>query len=222
MAILDYTRYFLYLASNWNIRIALHILRNEIRGEKKYNIQTTGADELDSLEDKGIDTEHATIYMPVSYDVIESVFDHFPPARYKHFIDIGCGKGRALCVAAQLGAMKLTGIDFSKEFCDQSKLNLLKTQQRLPAMQFKVLNNDAFYFDIPHDADCIFMFNPFDEMIMNGVIENIEISIEEHPRPITIIYANPMQKHLFLEAGYKEVYHVKKMKYLEAVVLQKA
>lgn len=218
---LDYTRYFFYLASNWNIRIATHIIGNEIKGERKYAINTTGADELDSLEDKGIDTEHATIYMPVSYDVIEDVFEQYKPAGFNHFIDIGCGKGRAMCVAAQLGARKITGIDFSKDFCDQSKLNLLKTQQQFPQLQFSVLNNDAFYYEIPADADCIFMFNPFDEVIMSGVIENIEMSLEAHPRLITIIYANPMQKHLFLEAGYKEVYHTKKMKYLEAVVLQK-
>ncbi len=221
MMFLDYTRYFFYLASNWNIRIATHIISNEIKGERKYDINTTGADELDSLEDKGIDTEHSTIYMPVSYDVIEDVFGHYKPATFKHFIDIGCGKGRAMCVAAQMDAQKITGIDFSKEFCDQSKLNLLKTQQKFPQLQYSVLNNDAFYYEIPADADCIFMFNPFDEVIMSGVIENIEMSLEKHPRPITIIYANPMQKHLFLEAGYKEVYHTKKMKYLEAVVIKK-
>ncbi|MBC7935126.1 MAG: class I SAM-dependent methyltransferase [Rhizobacter sp.] len=221
MAFLDYTRYFFYLASNWNIRIATHIIGREVKGERKYGIQTTGADELDSLEEKGIDTEHATIYMPVSYDVIEDIFRQYDPSLSKHFIDIGCGKGRAMCVAAQMGATKITGIDFSKEFCDQSKLNLLKTQQRFPVLQFKVLNNDAFYFEIPADADCIFMFNPFDEMIMSGVIENIEISLEENPRTITIIYANPLQKHLFLDAGYTQTYHTQKMKYLEAVILQK-
>ncbi|RYY65871.1 MAG: class I SAM-dependent methyltransferase [Chitinophagaceae bacterium] len=221
MHFFDYTRYFFYLASNWNIRIATHIISKEIKGEKKYDIQTTGADELESLEDKGIDTEHATIYMPVSYDVIEDVFDQYNPAASKHLIDIGCGKGRAMCVAAQMGARKITGIDFSKEFCDQAKLNLLKSKQKCPALDYKVLNNDAFYFDIPEDVDCIFMFNPFDEVIMSGVLENIEVSLEEHPRKLTIIYANPMQKHLFLEAGFTQTYHTKKMKYLEAIILEK-
>ena len=221
MGFLDYTRYFFYLASNWNIRIATHIISNEIKGERKYDIRTTGADELGALEEKGIDTAHSTIYMPVSYDVIEAVFGHYNPAQSSHFIDIGCGKGRALCVAAHKGARKVSGIDFSKEFCDQSKLNLLKTQQKFPGLQFNIWNNDAFYFEIPADADCIFMFNPFDEVIMSGVIENIEMSLEQHPRPITIIYANPLQKHLFLEAGYRQIFHTQKMKYLEAVVLKK-
>ena len=40
-----YIKYFAYLAWNWNIPIAWRIIREEIRGEKKYGIQSTGADE---------------------------------------------------------------------------------------------------------------------------------------------------------------------------------
>lgn len=221
MAFLEYSRYFFYIASNWNLRIALHIILQEIRGEKKYGIHTTGADELQSLEEKGIDIGHATIYMPVSYDVLEDVLHFCNPASFNHFIDIGCGKGRAMAVAAHLGAKKLTGIDFSKSFCEAARVNLENIQQQYKHFKLKILNNDAFYFDIPADADCIFMFNPFDDVIMSAVVENIETSLEENPRHIRIIYANPMQKQLFLEAGYQQTYHTKKMKYLEAIVLEK-
>ena len=74
MRFFTYIKYFFYLASNWNLRIAWHILDKEIKGEKKYGIQTTGADELKKLEAKGIDISHATIYMPASYDLLETVF----------------------------------------------------------------------------------------------------------------------------------------------------
>ena len=46
MQTIRYIQYFFYLASNWNLRIAWHILDKEIKGEKKYGIQTTGADDL--------------------------------------------------------------------------------------------------------------------------------------------------------------------------------
>lgn len=221
MKFFSYLSYFFYLASNWNLRIAMHIIRQEIKGEKKYGIQTTGADELNSLAAKGIDTEHATIYMPVSYDVLEDVLLTVDAISTKHFLDIGCGKGRAMSVAAHVGFTKITGIDFSKAFCDTARENLLSVQENIPSFKFKIYNNDAFYFEIPDDVDCIFMFNPFDDVIMSAVIENITMSLERKPRTLKIIYANPMQKHLFLEAGYKEVYYTKKMKYLEAVILRK-
>ncbi len=221
MQSLQLIRYFFYIAGNWNFRIALHILRNEIKGEKKYGVKTTGADELQNLQRMGIDISHATIYMPASYDVLENVFTKYKPATFNHFVDIGCGKGRVLSVAASLGAKKVTGIDLSKKFCEEAKKNLALIQKNKTALNYKVYNNDAFYFDIDADADCIFLFNPFDDTIMSGVIENIEISLEQHPRKIIIIYVNPLEKHLFTENNYKQVYHFQKMHYLEVSVFEK-
>jgi SAM-dependent methyltransferase len=221
MQFYNYLQYFFYLANNWDFRIATHILSNEMRGEKKYRIRTTGADELGSLEEKGIDISHATIYMPASYDLMEEVFEHLPLKTYEHFLDIGCGKGRVLCVAANKGITKITGLELSKELCDIAKLNLLKTKQRFPALNYHVINNDAFYFDIPDDGDCIFMFNPFDEIIMSSVVENIAASLERNPRQMTIIYFNPMYKHLFTEQGFRQVASYKKLTYMEATVLIK-
>ncbi|MGF2414384.1 MAG: class I SAM-dependent methyltransferase, partial [Ferruginibacter sp.] len=211
---------FFYLAFNWNIKIAAHILSQEIKGEKKYGINTTGADELKSLEKKGIETDHSTIYMPASYDLLEEIFVQIKNAGHKHFLDIGCGKGRALCVAAHHGFNKVTGIDFSKEFCIAAEVNLAITKQKFSNLQYKVVNNDAFYFEIPNDVDCIFMFNPFDDVILNGVAENILESFEINPRTITLIYVNPMYKEELLEVGFKQIYHTQKMKYLEATVFE--
>ena len=221
MRTLHYIKYFFYLAYNWNTVIAWHIIQNEIKGEKKYRINSTGADELDQLEKKGIDIEHSTIYMPASYDLLEKVFQQVPIASFKHFIDIGCGKGRAMCVAAHYGVIRMSGIDLSKELCNAALENLAKTKEQFPSLDYKLINNDAFYFSIPEDADCIFLFNPFDEVIMSGVVSNIRESLEKYPRKMTIIYLNPLHKHLFTAEGYTEIFHTKKMKYLEASILIK-
>lgn len=218
---MKFLRYFFYLAANWNIRIALHIIRHEIKGEKKYNIDSTGADELYSLEERGIDISHATIYMPASYDLLEHLFDRVKLSTFNHFLDIGCGKGRAMCVAAGRGVEKISGIEFSKELFETAKINLENTKAKYTHLNYDLYNNDAFYFKIENDIDCIFMFNPFDDVIMSGVLENIEISLATHPRKMTIIYFNPIQKHLFIEYGYKKVYHFKKLHYLEGSVFQK-
>ncbi len=222
MQIFSYINYFFYLALNWGFDIARHIIFREVKGEKKYGIQTTGADELKTLEKKGIDIDHSNVYMPASYDLLEDVFTKTNVSDFKHLVDIGCGKGRVLCVAAHWGAKKVSGIDFSKEFCAAANQNLLITQHTFRDLNFKIYNNDAFYFEIAEDVDCIFMFNPFDDLIMSGVLENIEISLEEHPRKMTIIYFNPLQKHLLLELGYKIIYQQKKLQYLEAAVFTKS
>lgn len=217
----SYIKYFFYLAYNWNIRIAWYIIRQEMNGEKKYGIDTTGADELKKLENKGIDITHATIYMPVSYTLLEEILRQLPASAGNHFLDIGSGKGRAMCIAAHHGFKKVTGIDFSKELCDAAKDNLAITKQKIPALHYEIINNDAFYFKIPADVDCIFFFNPFDEIMMSGVVDNILAGLQGHPRKMYIIYVNPLHKELFIMAGFKEIWYSKKMKYLEAVILEK-
>jgi len=215
----SYIKYFYFLSVNWNLRIAWYMIKQEIKGEKKYGINTTGADELQSLEKMGIDTTHATIYMPVSYTLLEEIFNQLASQQLQHFLDIGCGKGRALCVAAHHGFGKVTGLDFSKALCDIAKENLQSTKQNIPELEYKIINNDAFYFAIPDDVDCIFFFNPFDEIIMSAVVNNIFESLQKNPRRISVIYVNPLHKDLFTKAGYKETWYSKKMKYIEAVIL---
>lgn len=219
--LMKFLKYFFYLATNWNILIAWHILRNEIRGEKQYGLNTTGADDLKSLEMKGIDISHATIYMPVSYDVLELFFDEVKLETFNHFLDIGCGKGRAMCVAASYAVNKISGVELSKDLFDIAKENIAFSQLLFPYTEFKINNNDAFYFDIDDDVDCIFMFNPFDDTIMSGVMENIETSLENNPRVMTIIYINPLEKHILQEWGYEEIFHSKRMHYLEGSVFVK-
>ena len=217
----SYFKYFLYLATNWDISIGWHIIRNEIRGEKKYGIDTTGADELKHLEKKGIDISHATIYMPVSYDILEMLYKEVNLSAFNHLSDVGCGKGRAMCVAAAFGVNKISGIELSKKLYQVAKENIDLTKEKYPSANIEIFNNDAFYFDIDDDVDCIFMFNPFDEIIMGGVMENIQISLENNPRKMTIIYVNPLQKQVLLEYGYKEIFHTQKLKYLEASIFEK-
>ena len=159
--------------------------------------------------------------MPASYDLLEKIFREIHLGSFKHFIDIGCGKGRAMCVAAHLGVTKMTGIDLSKELCNDASKNLAITKLQFPALNYKIINNDAFYFELPEDVDCVFLFNPFDEVIMSGVVENIRESLETNPRKMSIIYLNPLHKHLFTAEGYTQVYHTKKMNYLEASILTK-
>ena len=220
MKIFTYLQYFFYLGFNWNFRIALKIINQEIKGEKKYNINTTGADALKTLSKKGIDISHATIYMPVSYLLLEEIFRQLPSISKKHFLDIGCGKGRAMCVAAHHGCKKITGVDFSKQLCEDAFVNLQNTKKKLSSIQYDVITKDAMNFEIPVDVDCIFLFNPFDVVIMTAVVANIMESLKENPREIIVAYANPLYEGIFLEEGFIEIFHTQQMKYLEAAILK--
>ncbi len=217
----QYLRYFFYIGIHWNWRIAFILLRQEIKGEKKYQINSTGADELTNLKKQNIDTSHSTMYMPVSYELIEAALKEIPLKNKQHFFDIGCGKGRAMCVAAHYGFTRLSGVDFSPALCEAANKNLAIVKQQLPAINFFISVEDAAGTIIPEDADCIFLFNPFDETVMKKVLHNIKKSLVKNPRPLNIIYANPLCRHLFTSNGFSETFHVKKLTYFEISILSR-
>src|SRR5580765_7878987 len=108
MKFFRFIRYFSFLAWNWNLRIAIFIIHHEIKGEKKYRLNTSGFDELQHLQKKGIDITHSTIYMPVNYYMVEKMMEDIrKDSPGDVFLDIGCGKGRAMAVAAYHGFKKI-------------------------------------------------------------------------------------------------------------------
>ncbi len=223
MKVSGYFNYFIFLLKNWDLKIALFVIYYEMIGEKKYHLSTIGIDDLKSMEDETVDVSHATMYMPLNYFVLDNLMKQvikFPGN--KTFLDIGCGKGRAISVAAYYGFEKIIGIDFSQELCDDAINNINRIKDKFyAATVFTVINADAFEYDIPDDITTIFLFNPFDKVITYGVVENIMASFKNNPRTIRILYANPQYKALFFDEGFVEIYHVKKFEYLEASILEK-
>ena len=217
---LKYIRYFFYLATNWNPRIAWHIVTHDIRGEKKYGIHTTAVDELKKLEASGVNIDNSSIYMPASYDMLETLLELAGQNNCRHLLDLGCGMGRALCVAAHYGFTQLTGIDISKPLLEVAEDNLKKTETKLqPPPAWNLHLSDAFYFEIPDSVDCLFLFNPFNDVIMNSVAENVRLSLTRKPRTFFILYKNPLHKEYFTRMGFAEIFHQQKLTYLEGSVL---
>jgi len=219
----SYFLYFCYIAWNWNPILALFIIYYEITGERKYHIGTIGINDLKGLARTGVDISHASIYMPVNYFVLERLMNEI--VKYngnKTFLDLGCGRGRVMIVAAHYGFKEIRGIDFAKNLCEDAETMIRLHTRDIPAAHFTVLNCNATDYDIPDDLTSIFLFNPFDEVIMKEVLIRILKSLQQSPRTIRILYANPVYKSLFLEEGFAEIYHIKKLGYFEGSILEKS
>ncbi len=219
MKLIQQIRYFWYIASNWGLSVGLFSLYHEIRGEKKYRIHTTSYHNLSKFKLIENNLQHATEYMPVNYLILEQLLTKLPADAYTgRFLDIGCGKGRALCVAAHAGFTKLTGIDFAKELITDAEKNIDYTKLLFPSTQYNLLWTDICKFEIEPDTSTFFLFNPFDEVLMKTTVEKIISSQKLHPRPVYIMYASPRFEQLFFEAGFDVVARIKKLNFLEGVL----
>lgn len=220
MSTLRRWKYFLFLGWNWDWKIATHIIKEEKKGELKYQLKSTGFHNLTKLKKQAEELEHSTIYMPASFDLLELCFEKIDLKKSRHFLDIGCGMGRTIVVAAYFGAKKITGIDVAKNLIAEAKKNIAILQNQMPDLDISCQLQNAYYYEIKDDVDVIFLFNPFDEYVMEAVVENILESLERKKRKINIVYLNPMAKQCFTERGFKQVFHFEKMKYLEAIILE--
>jgi hypothetical protein len=222
MKSLYYLKYFYFIARNWNVRLAAFTVYHEIKGEKKYQLETVKVDTLQNQKIKSGNLKHASIYQATNYFLIEHAFDFLKNEEVNlHLVDYGSGKGRIMVVAAYYGFKKITGIDFSKSLCNEAEINIEKIKLGFPSVDFEIICDDAVNYSIKNDDTVFFFFNPFDEVVMLQVVKNILASLKKNERKIYVVYVNPLHQEIFLSAGFEEEYYFKKMEYLEFVILSK-
>ncbi len=219
MATNKYTTYYNYLHKGWNKTFANYIINAEKKGEEKFGIDTIGIVKLSDLNKNYLDYKGCNLYMPVPYNILNHFFKKVNLNDCNHLLDIGCGKGRVMCVAASYGAKKITGLDFSKTLIDAASQNIEIVQKQFLNTKFSLVVNNAFHYKIPTSVDCVFLFNPFNETVMRGVIHNILKSLQKKPRQLTVIYICPEEKQLFTEVGFEETYYYKALNYLTGSIL---
>jgi len=215
-----YIRYFFYIALNWNIRLAWFTIYHEIKGEKKYHINTSKIEDVKKLSLKGGNVDHAELYQGANYYLLENVFEYLQTIETpKNILDYGCGKGRVLAVAAYYGFEKITGVEFAQELCDVARKNIIPVQQKFTDKIFNVIHENAVDHKIEKDTNVFFFFNPFDEVVMLAVAKNILQSLKENRREVYVVYLNPIHKEIFLSAGFEQIYYLQELKYIEASIL---
>lgn len=122
------------------------------------------------------------------------------------FVDYGSGSGRALLFASTLPFKKLIGLELSSVLCAAAVNNLkgyyARQHKKMPT--WEVINIDARAYEVPNDANIFFFYNPFDEVVLEPVIERILASIGKAPRRCWVVYLNPQHKQAFLKKGFVE------------------
>jgi len=143
-------------------------------------------------------------YQGVSPRRLEASLTLLPDdARGCCFIDIGCGKGKALLIAAEAGFRRLVGVELSAELAETARANLAHyARHHASELAFELLADDATGYSFPPEPTVLFLYNPFGDPIMSRLLENIERSIREQPRPFYVIYMNPQLEDLFEAAPF--------------------
>jgi hypothetical protein len=120
------------------------------------------------------------------------------------FIDLGSGKGRALMLASGYAFRRLIGVEFCYELHEAAIENLARfTSSNSAKFQVELVYGDAAAYAFPVEPLVIYLFNPFGSAVIGQVAHNAFVSWLDAPRPIHVLYMNPIHLQQFTEAGWR-------------------
>ena len=178
----------------WATIFKFYILIIDFYFDIKYGTDTIMLTKLDDLTIESDNKERGSHYEGTRVIPLRKLFNNIKlmiPVD-SLFVDLGCGKGRVLLIASQFGFRQVRGVEFAHELCEIAKYNCAvyksKTEVRT---EFQIIESDVVDYVINTDENVFFMYNPFDEVVLRKVLNNITRSLKIEPRRAFIIYYNP-------------------------------
>ena len=127
-----------------------------------------------------------------------------PPGRT--FIDIGAGKGRVLLAARELPFARVIGVEYSAPLCAIARGNLSAVRRRVPdGAPVEIVCCDAADYRFECDEDVIYLFNPFDQVVLARLLHNLRASLQRSPRQLWLVYHFPRWHEAITATGWLQL-----------------
>lgn len=174
--------------------------------DSRYGVDTGGliwGQELRSGE-KG--EYWATGYYGISPSFFEQALDRLGLEWPKYtFLDVGCGKGRALMLALRYPFRRIVGVELSPELVRVANNNLgcfqAEWRKDVSATAFA---GDATRFDLPGGPLLVYLYHPFAAPVMREFLKHLETSLGREPRAVYVMYVNPELDRLLERTPFLE------------------
>lgn len=181
------------------LRNRLHAWYDDAR-DRCSGIDTRGILEPHDIDNVGQNGAHSTGHEPIQRLCFAQML-RFSPVEYTQytFVDFGSGKGRAVLLAARFPFRQVLGIEFSPTLHRAALRNVARFRAlHTEAVPIELRCEDAALSQLPRSPLLCFFYNPFGEVVMRKVLQNLRC----HPRPLRILYRNPVWASLMDESPF--------------------
>jgi SAM-dependent methyltransferase len=188
-----------YMQARWHERTD--------RFDERYGVETRRMVGLLSLNAQGPHGQDASHYWPTREDEFEQAMAAVEPLDPSGsvFVDIGCGKGRVVLIAAMRPFERVVGLDFSPDLVASAQENLRRFRGPIRAGSVELVVEDAGAYEFPESNLVVYMFDPFGPPVMQKMIDNLKASQRRNPRDIVVVYYSPDYGDMFVDAGFAEL-----------------
>jgi hypothetical protein len=114
------------------------------------------------------------------------------------FVDLGCGKGRALLLASRSGFREVVGVELNPTLAEIARANAEHWATAGKAgCSIRVEQGDAVEFAWPARPCVVFLYNPFSATLMARVVDRMAAAFHQRPRDLEVLYCKPEQAAAF-------------------------
>jgi SAM-dependent methyltransferase len=171
--------------------------------DQAHGVDTSGLVPARHLATGHAHDEHVTAYYGVAPSILRALIARWretvPPHPISNytFLDIGCGKGRALLVASELPFRRVVGVELNPKLAAIARSNV-EIWTRAHAADptagllapIDVLEQDALELTLPPRPTLIFLFHPFEAPLLRKLLRRIESQLAEATSGLDILYVN--------------------------------
>ena len=164
--------------------------------DRAHGTDTSGVVSPQTLPAGDTARDHAVCYAGSQPSLVRRALAECAPVDEFTFVDLGCGKGRALLVASEFPFRDILGVELSAPLAQIASRNAALIARRFPQRTaISVAVADASTFPLPSGNLLLFLYHPFGPELVARVVTSVEAALAGEHRSIHIVYCNPVAGH---------------------------
>jgi hypothetical protein len=110
------------------------------------------------------------------------------------FVDLGCGKGRAVLLASALGFREVVGVELNAGLAEMARANgAMWTAAGMARSPIRIECRDATEGELPPGPCVAYLYNPFAGAVMQIVVDALLEQFGDRRGELEIVYQKPEQ-----------------------------
>lgn len=120
-----------------------------------------------------------------------------------YFVDLGCGKGRAICCAARYKMREAIGIEYDDTLAEIARNNAKRFLWKRSPITIITCNVEDYNYD---RGSKFYMFAPFKDSVLKIVLKKLRLSLKNNPREIKLVYINTTPESSLWNTDFLDLY----------------